>query len=131
MANKKTYNSVRKAIIRIEKGRPSVVDPKRKMSVAAVAEESGVSRALIHRDMPDLLERIKGGVNKTIHVERDAKHAELKACKKRNKELREEIKQLKEHLSHMQSKNATLMLKLKNEYLTNKHANNNIYPLDS
>lgn len=61
MAHKETYDSVRKAIIRIEKGRPKIVDAKRKMSVAAVAEESEVSRALIHRDMPDLLERIKGG----------------------------------------------------------------------
>ncbi|MBF4297107.1 TetR family transcriptional regulator, partial [Vibrio anguillarum] len=64
MSNQKekaTHKMVRLAIIRIEKGRPKVVSDKRKMSVASVAEEAGVSRALIHRDCPDLLERIKGG----------------------------------------------------------------------
>jgi predicted RNase H-like nuclease (RuvC/YqgF family) len=127
MAHKETYDSVRKAIIRIEKGRPKIVDAKRKMSVAAVAEESEVSRALIHRDMPDLLERIKGGVNKAVRVARDAKHEELKACRERNKELRDENEQLKEQLRHMQSINATLMLQ--NECLTKyPNDNSNIHP---
>lgn len=128
MAHKKTYDDVRKAIIRIEKGRPTVVDANRKMSVTAVAEESGVSRALIHRDMPDLLERIKGGVNKTVREDRNAKHEELKTCKQRNKELRDENKQLKEQLSHMQSVNATLMLQ--NEQLGKlADENSNVYPI--
>ncbi|MBF4322520.1 TetR family transcriptional regulator, partial [Vibrio anguillarum] len=55
MSNQKekaTHKMVRLAIIRIEKGRPKVVSDKRKMSVASVAEEAGVSRALIHRDCP-------------------------------------------------------------------------------
>jgi len=117
MAHNKTYDMVRKAIIRIEKGKPKLVDSKRKMSVAAVAEESCVSRALIHRDMPDLLERIKGGVNKGTRAERDSKHEELKACKDRTKELRNEVKSLQMQLSNMQSKNITLMLE--NEQLTN------------
>lgn len=85
---KSTHKAVRFAIIRIEKGRPNVVSDKRKMSVAAVAEEAGVSRALIHRDCPDLLERIKGGVNKGIRQQRDAKQIELNEYKERNRELR-------------------------------------------
>ena len=51
---KATHKAVRFAIVRIENGCPNIVSPSRKMSVASVAEEAGVSRALIHRDCPDL-----------------------------------------------------------------------------
>ncbi|HAS6096885.1 TPA: TetR family transcriptional regulator [Vibrio vulnificus] len=108
---KSTHKAVRLAIIRIEKGRPNVVSDKRKMSVAAVAEEAGVSRALIHRDCPDLLERIKGGVNKGIRQQRDAKQIELNEYKERNRELRTEVAELKAMLSKVQSQNATLIRK--------------------
>lgn len=108
---KSTHKAVRLAIIRIEKGRPNVVSDKRKMSVAAVAEEAGVSRALIHRDCPDLLERIKGGVNKGIRQQRDAKQTELNEYKERNRELRSEVAELKAMLSKVQSQNATLIRK--------------------
>ena len=47
-----TRNIIRQAITRIEKGRPKVVSKERKMSVAAVAEEAGVSRATIHNNYP-------------------------------------------------------------------------------
>ncbi|GAD32315.1 tetR family transcriptional regulator-like protein [Photobacterium leiognathi lrivu.4.1] len=114
MSNQKekaTHKAVRLAIIRIEKGRPNIVSDKRKMSVAAVAEEAGVSRALIHRDCPDLLERIKGGVNKGIRQQRDAKQNELKEYKERNRELRSEVAELKAMLAKVQSQNATLIRK--------------------
>ncbi|RKF18845.1 TetR family transcriptional regulator [Alginatibacterium sediminis] len=114
MSNQKekvTHKSIRLAIIRIEKGRPNVVSDKRKMSVAAVAEEAGVSRALIHRDCPDLLERIKGGANKGIRQQRDAKQTQLNDYKKRNRELRAEVADLKEMLAKVQSQNATLIRK--------------------
>lgn len=107
---KATHKAVRQAIIRIEKGRPSIVSDSRRISVASVAEEAGVSRALIHRDCPDLLERIKGGVNKGVRQQRDAKQTELNECKERNKELRAEVAELKAMLAKLQSQNATLLL---------------------
>lgn len=125
MSNQKekpTHKAVRLAIIRIEKGRPNVVSEKRKMSVAAVAEEAGVSRALIHRDCPDLLERIKGGVNKGIRQQRDAKQTELNEYKERNRELRSEVAELKAMLAKVQSQNATLIRK--NMALSNAHVDN-------
>ncbi|KAB0300306.1 TetR family transcriptional regulator [Vibrio fortis] len=125
MSNQKekpTHKAVRLAIIRIEKGRPNVVSEKRKMSVAAVAEEAGVSRALIHRDCPDLLERIKGGVNKGIRQQRDAKQTELNEYKERNRELRSEVAELKAMLAKVQSQNATLIRK--NMALSNAHMDN-------
>ena len=108
MSNQKekaTHKAVRLAIVRIEKGRPNTVSHKRKMSVAAVAEEAGVSRALIHRDCPELLERIKGGVNKDIRQQRDAKQTELNKYKDRNRELRSEVAELKAMLAKVQSQN--------------------------
>jgi len=120
---KSTHKAVRLAIIRIEKGRPNVVSDKRKMSVAAVAEEADVSRALIHRDCPDLLERIKGGVNKGIRQQRDAKQTELNEYKERNRELRSEVAELKAMLSKVQSQNATLIRK--NMVLSGVSAKNN------
>ncbi|MEZ8694909.1 TetR family transcriptional regulator [Vibrio splendidus] len=125
MSNQKekaTHKMVRLAIIRIEKGRPKVVSDKRKMSVASVAEEAGVSRALIHRDCPDLLERIKGGVNKGIRQQRDAKQTELNEYKDRNRELRSEVAELKAMLAKVQSQNATLIRK--NMALSNARADN-------
>ncbi|WP_194090681.1 TetR family transcriptional regulator [Vibrio hibernica] len=114
MSNQKekaTHKSIRLAIIRIEKGRPNIISDKRKMSVASVAEEAEVSRALIHRDYPELLERIKGGVNKGVRQQRDAKHTELNECKERNRELRKEVAELKAMLAKVQSQNATLIRK--------------------
>lgn len=108
---KATHKTVRLAIIRIEKDRPNIVSANRKMSVAAVAEEAGVSRALIHRDCPDLLGRIKGGVNKGIRQQRDAKQSELNEYKERNRELRAEVAELKAMLAKVQSQNATLVRK--------------------
>jgi len=120
---KTSHKAVRLAIVRIEKGRPTIISDKRKMSVAAVAEEAGVSRALIHRDCPDLLERIKGGVNKGIRQQRDAKQTELNEYKERNRELRSEVAELKALLTKVQSQNATLIRK--NVALSSDSAINN------
>lgn len=125
---KATHKAVRFAIVRIENGRPNIVSPSRKMSVASVAEEAGVSRALIHRDCPDLLERIRCGVNKGVRQQRDAKQAELNKYKERNKELRSEITELKAMLEKVQSQNAALIRK--NMALSNTQVkSNNITPL--
>lgn len=122
LKEKATHKTVRLTIVRIEKGRPNVVSDKRKMSVTAVAEEAGVSRALIHRDCPDLLERIKGGVNKGIRQQRDAKQSELNEYKERNRELRSEVAELKAMFAKVQSQNATLIRK--NMALSNGCADN-------
>lgn len=120
---KATHKAVRLAIVRIEKGRPSIVSATRKLSVMAVAEEAGVSRALIHRDCPDLLERIKGGVNKGVRQQRDAKQLELNEYKERNKELRAEVAELKAMLEKVQSQNAALIRK--NMALSNVYGKSN------
>jgi len=105
-----TNKRIRLAIVRLEKGQPKVVEKGRKVSVAAVAEEAGVSRALIHKDYPDMLERIRGNSNKAIQRQRDEKHEKLKEERFKNRQLREKIVDLTEQRNELASKNATLEL---------------------
>lgn len=105
-----THKRIRLAIVRLEKGQPTVVEKGRKISVAAVAEEAGVSRALIHKDYPDLMERIRGNANKAIQKQRDEKHEKLKEERAKNRQLREKIVELTEQRNELASKNATLEL---------------------
>ena len=105
-----THKRIRLAIVRLEKGQPKVVEKGRKVSVAAVAEEAGVSRALIHKDYPDLLERIRGNSDKAIQRQRDEKQEKLKEERFKNRQLREKIVDLTEQRNELASKNATLEL---------------------
>ena len=105
-----THKRIRLAIVRLEKGQPKIVEMGRKVSVAAVAEEAGVSRALIHKDYPDLMERIRGNTNKAIQRQRDEKHERLKEERAKNRQLREKIVELTEQRNELASKNATLEL---------------------
>ena len=111
-----THKRFRLAIVRLERGEPKVVQRGRKISVAAVAEEAGVSHALIHKDYPDLLERIRGSTNKSIKVQRDEKHAVLKKERHKNRQLRQLIAELTEQRDILVSKNAAL--ELENRRLT-------------
>ena len=105
-----THKRIRLAIVRLEKDQPKVVEKGRKVSVAAVAEEAGVSRALIHKDYPDLMERIRGNANKAIQRQRDEKHEKLKEERFKNRQLRQKIVDLTEQRNELASKNATLEL---------------------
>ncbi|MGJ8678773.1 TetR family transcriptional regulator [Paraglaciecola sp.] len=107
------HKNIRQAIIRIEKGRPKIVDSDRKMSVMAVAEEAGVSRALIVRDYHLLYERILGGKGKARQQQIDEKQQQLNKSRDRSKELRGELEELKAMNAYLQSKNATLIMENK------------------
>ena len=121
---KKTHDRIRMAIVRLEQGRPNVVKPERKMSVAAVAEEAGVSRTLIMNQYPDLLERIRGGANKHIQKQRDEKHEALKKEREKNQELRSTLADVMQKYQVMVSRNATL--ELENRRLTGIVENENV-----
>lgn len=110
LRSESTYNRIRRAIVRIEKARPKNVTSDRKMSVAAVAEEAEVSRALIYNEYPELLERIRAISNKSVSTQRDKKHSDLMAERAKNKELRQRIAELKEQQKVLVSKVATLEL---------------------
>jgi len=90
-----TRNIIRQAITRIEKGRPKVVIKERKMSVAAVAEEAGVSRATIHNNYPDMADRIRTILGKQNRIQRNIKHEALRLEKAKNRQLRTENAELR------------------------------------
>lgn len=90
------HKAIVQALVRIQNGRPKVVDKGRRMSIMAVAEEAGTSRANIHNNHPELAERINGLSNKSARVQRDQKHCELKEERRKNREYREEIIKLRD-----------------------------------
>lgn len=103
-----TRNIIRQAITRIEKGRPKVVTKERKMSVAAVAEEAGVSRATIHNNYPDMADRIRTMLGKQNRIQRDKKHEALRLEKAKNRQLRTENAELRTKINVLVSKNRAL-----------------------
>lgn len=105
-----TRESIRQAIVRLEKGRPKVVEKGRKLTIAAVAEEAGVSRASIHNRYPDLADRIREHGNKAVREQRDVKQDALKVEKIKNRNLRDELTELRATLARVTSENASLQL---------------------
>mgnify|MGYP005812892407 CR=1 FL=1 len=104
-----TAKAIRQAIVRIEKGRPKVVKPGRKLSIQAVAEEAGVSRATIHNNHPGLAERIREAGNKAVRAQRDEKNTEIKALRAKYTALRQEHIHARELNQDMASEMASLV----------------------
>ena len=119
-----TAKAIRQAIVRIEKGRPKVIRPGRKLSIQAVAEEAGVSRATIHNNHPDLAERIREAGNKAVRAQRDEKNAALKVLRAKYTALRQELMRARELNQAMASEMATLMAE--NKRLRSAAESNNV-----
>ena len=122
-----THKAIRQAIVRIEKGKPKVVTLTRKMSVMAVAEESGFSRALIHRDHKDLANRINGGVKKEVGARLSESQKKLADERVKAKALRVDIKELKAALAEMTSMNVTLLLENRRLHARGPGSNNVVH----
>lgn len=110
-----TAKAIRQAIVRIEQGRPKVVQPGRKLSIQSVAEEAGVSRATIHNNHPGLADQIRESANKAVRGQRDQKNAELKELRAKYTALRQELSRCRELNQDMASELATLTVE--NEHL--------------
>lgn len=126
-----TRNIIRQAITRIEKGRPKVVSKERKMSVAAVAEEAGVSRATIHNNYPDMADRIRTMLGKQNRIQRDKKHEALRLEKAKNRQLRTENAELRTKINVLVSKNRALTDELHETLAIAGSANVRILKLNS
>lgn len=105
-----TAKAIRQAIVRIEKGRPKVVEQGRKLSIQSVAEEAGVSRATIHNNHPGLAERIRESGNKAVRVQRDEKNTKLKELRAKYTALRHEHVHVRELNQKMASEMAKLVV---------------------
>jgi AcrR family transcriptional regulator len=126
---KQTRESIRVAIVRLEKGRPKVVEKGRKLTIAAAAEEAGVSRATIHNRYPDLAERIREYGNKAVRQQRDEKQEVLKTEKEKNRTLRGELAELRVTLARVTSENAALILRNRQVEAINSSKNVTMMPL--
>ena len=102
----KTRKKLENALLRLKHGRPRVVSKDRKLTIAALAEEAGVSDALIHNRYPDIAAEVRKLTNKQLKSQRDKKTQQLKAANDKNRELRAELDSLEAQVRKLASLNA-------------------------
>ncbi|MCZ0866495.1 hypothetical protein O0V09_14885 [Dasania sp. GY-19] len=107
-----TQKALELAIRRITTGRVRKVKPERKLSIAAVAEEAGVSTATIHNRYPEIADKVRQLLNKDARQQRDEKSQALKEEKSKRKELLDENRLLRQQMAELVSRNATLEAEL-------------------
>lgn len=97
---------LRLAIHRIERGRTKTGE--KKVTIAAVAREAGVSAALIHNHYPNIAEAIREVQGRSSRAQRDVKHQELRTQQEKNRSLRQEIEELRVKVARLASLNEVL-----------------------
>jgi len=95
------------AIYRIEKGRAHTQEIK--LTIAAVAREAGVSRALIHNHYPEIAETIRQKQGRSSRAMRDVKHQDLIVERLKSAGYRQEIEALRAKLASIASINEVLL----------------------
>ena len=103
-----TEKALKLALSRMKRGRPRVVDQRRKISIASVAEEAKVSDATIHNRYPGIADEIRQITGKALKAQRDEKTQSLKLEKGKSRELRSELAELELQLKKLVSVNAAL-----------------------
>jgi AcrR family transcriptional regulator len=113
---------LRLAIYRIEGGRAHTKETK--LTIAAVARETGVSTALIHNHYPTIAETIRQKQGRSSRAMRDLKHQDLIVERLKSADYRQEIEALRAKLASIASinevlldENQTLREKLKEKYV--------------
>jgi len=95
------------ALRRIERGRTKTDE--KKISIAAVAREAGVSAALIHNHYPKIAEAIREIQGRSSRAQRDEKHQDLRVEREKNRALRLEIEELRAKVASLASLNEVLI----------------------
>ncbi len=94
------------ALHRIERGRAKTDE--KKVTIAAVAREAGVSAALIHNHYPNIAETIREVQGRSSRAQRDVKHQDLCAEREKSRALRQEIEELRSKVARLTSLNEVL-----------------------
>ncbi|AYF88139.1 TetR family transcriptional regulator [Pseudomonas sp. DY-1] len=95
------------ALLRIQKGRARTGETK--VTIAAVAREAGVSKALIHNYYPRIAEAIREAQGRSSRAMRDVKHQDLLAERKKSAAYRQEIEELRAKVANLASINEVLL----------------------
>ena len=98
---------LRLAIYRIEGGRAHTKETK--LTIAAVARETGVSTALIHNHYPKIAETIRQKQGRSSRAMRDVKHQDLIVERLKSAGYRQEIEALQAKLASIASINEVLL----------------------
>jgi cell division protein FtsB len=115
-------HQLRLAIRRVETGRAHHVKKGAKLNILTVATEASLSASTIHTRYPEIAELIREKMGKASRAQRDQKQGELKTCQARNRELLEEIADLKRDLASVASRYATAAIRLKQLEASNNGA---------
>jgi hypothetical protein len=107
-----TQKSLEMALHRITTGRVRRIKPDRKLSIAAVADEAGVSAATVHNRYPEIAEKVRQLLNKEARQNRDDKNHELKEEKAKQKQLIDKNRALRYKITELASRNAALEVEL-------------------
>ncbi|MGY3858931.1 TetR family transcriptional regulator [Aeromonas hydrophila] len=95
------------ALHRIERGRAKTDE--KKVTIAAVAREAGVSAALIHNYYPNIAEAIREVQGRSSRAQRDVKHQALRTEREKGRALRQEIEELRFKVASLTSINEVLI----------------------
>ena len=98
---------LRLALLRIQRGRSRT--KAKRLSIAAVAREAGVTAALIHNHYPTLAAAIREAMGRGERESRDTKNQEFKALRGRARELNDEVKALRADVARLASINEVLI----------------------
>jgi AcrR family transcriptional regulator len=102
---------LRLAISRIQRGRARTKETK--LTIASVAREAGVSTALIHNHHPEIAELVRDAQGRSSRAQRDAKHAELKEEREKNRALRAEADEMRRQIASLASINEVLVIEIR------------------
>ena len=108
LTNNNREKTLRQAISRIEYGRAQTKATK--ISIASVAREAGISAALIHNHHPKIAELIREKQGFSSRAQRDAKHAELRSEREKNRELRSQMEAMRTQMAKLASINEVLTM---------------------
>jgi AcrR family transcriptional regulator len=109
----KTEREITLAIARIRHGRQKRIAKDRKFSIAAVAEEAGVSNATLHNRYPALVEHIRQLQREDGQVKTDRQRSEIADLKRQNKDLHTALTERTAELKKIAIINLRLTLELK------------------
>jgi hypothetical protein len=105
-----TATRIKQAIVRIEKGRTKTVTPDRKLSIASVAEETGIHRSTIINRHPILAQEIRDKTGVKGNSD-DAHNRKINELERKLDKANKEIVYLNEQLAKAVSLQATEIIR--------------------